>query len=100
MSKKSLIIRNNKRIDLCNRLAIKRKTLISLLKTAENINSFLTIQEKIQRLPKDSSKTRIRNRCKLTGRARGVLRDFSLSRIIFRELISRKEIPGVYLHSW
>ena len=55
---------------------------------------------KLDRLPKTSSRTRLRNRCFKTGRPRGVLRRFNLSRISFREMALKGEIPGVTKASW
>jgi small subunit ribosomal protein S14 len=54
----------------------------------------------LQDLPRDASPTRLRNRCHLTGRARGYLRKFQLSRIAFRELALKGDIPGVIKSSW
>ncbi len=56
--------------------------------------------EGLQKLPKNSSPTRVKNRCGITGRPRGYLRDFGLSRIKFRELASIGEVPGVRKSSW
>lgn len=54
----------------------------------------------LNKMPRDSNKIRLRNRCKLTGRARGVLRKFKLSRLTFREMASFGLIPGVHKASW
>jgi small subunit ribosomal protein S14 len=54
----------------------------------------------LQKLPKNSSKIRLRNRCKLTGRPRGYIRQFGLSRITFREMASDGKIPGITKASW
>lgn len=89
MAKKSVIARNNKRIKLYNKYAAKR----AALKAAGDY-------EGLQKLPKNSSPTRLKNRCGITGRPRGYLRDFGLSRIKFRELASIGEIPGVRKSSW
>lgn len=56
--------------------------------------------EGLRQLPRDSSPTRLTNRCQLTGRPRGVIREFSLSRIKFRELAHKGQIPGVKKASW
>lgn len=56
--------------------------------------------EALSKLPRDSSPTRLTNRCQLTGRPRGVMRDFGLSRIKFRELAHKGQIPGVKKASW
>ncbi|CAD2070646.1 30S ribosomal protein S14 [Phocicoccus schoeneichii] len=56
--------------------------------------------EALSKLPRDSSPTRLTNRCQVTGRPRGVMRDFGLSRIKFRELAHKGQIPGVKKASW
>jgi len=60
----------------------------------------MAAQEALNKLPKNSSPTRLRNRCKLTGRPRGYLRKFQMSRICFRELANNGTIPGVFKASW
>ena len=57
-------------------------------------------REALNKLPKNSSPTRLRNRCKITGRPRGYLRKFQMSRICFRELANNGTIPGVVKASW
>ena len=57
-------------------------------------------QDKLNKLPRNSSPVRLRNRCKLTGRPRGYLRKFQMSRICFRELANNGTIPGVFKASW
>ncbi len=89
MAKKSVIARNNKRIKLYNKYAKKR----AALKEAGDY-------EGLQKLPRNSLPTRLKNRCSITGRGRGYLRDFGLSRIKFRELASEGEVPGVRKSSW
>lgn len=89
MAKKSVIARNNKRIKLYNKYAKKRAEL----KAAGDVAG-------LQKLPRNSSPTRLKNRCGITGRGRGYLRDFGLSRIKFRELASVGEVPGVRKSSW
>ncbi|TAJ14296.1 30S ribosomal protein S14 [Patescibacteria group bacterium] len=89
MAKKSQLARNNKRIKLAARFAVKRATL----KEAGD-------WEGLQKLPKNSALSRIKNRCALTGRSRGYMRYFGLSRIQFREMARRGEIPGVKKSSW
>tara|TARA_Y100001970_G_scaffold262142_1_gene346031 strand:- start:2929 stop:3234 length:306 start_codon:yes stop_codon:yes gene_type:complete len=101
MAKKSKIVNNQHKIKLSNRLFDKRKKLL------EKINdislSFEERQEyrlKLEKLPKNSSRIRVRNRCNVTGRPRGVYRKFGLSRITFRELALKGLIPGVSKASW
>lgn len=56
--------------------------------------------EALRKLPRDSSPTRLTNRCQVTGRPRGVIRKFKLSRIVFRELAHKGQVPGVKKSSW
>ena len=101
MSKLSLIERNKKRIKLYKKYKAKHDTL---LKQANNKK--LSPEEQFQarlmlsKIPRSASKVRIRNRCALTGRARGVYRKFKLSRIAFRELASIGHVPGITKSSW
>jgi small subunit ribosomal protein S14 len=89
MAKTSQIAKNARRIKLVAQYAVKR----AALKAAGD-------SEGLQKLPKNSSPARVRNRCALTGRQRGYLRDFGLSRIKFRELAREGKIPGVKKASW
>jgi small subunit ribosomal protein S14 len=89
MAKKSQLARNNKRARLSARFAVKR----AALKAAGDY-------EGLQKLPKNSSPVRYKNRCSITGRARGYMRRFGISRIQFREMARRGEIPGVKKASW
>ncbi len=101
MSKLSLIERNKKRIKLYKKFKVKHD---KLLKQASNKR--LTPEEQFQarlilsKIPRNASKVRIRNRCVLTGRSRGIYRKFKLSRIVFRELASKGHIPGITKSSW
>ncbi|WWO98824.1 MAG: 30S ribosomal protein S14 [Candidatus Dasytiphilus stammeri] len=101
MSKKSIIYRDIKRINMANKLFIKRiqlKKIISDKKVAdkEKINAVF----KLQSLPRDSSPCRQRNRCRKTGRPHAFIRKFGLSRIKLREAAMRGEIPGLKKASW
>ena len=89
MAKASQIARNQKREKLVARFAEKRAALKAAGDSAG-----------LQKLPKNSSPTRVKNRCAVTGRSRGYLRDFGLSRIAFRELAREGKIPGVKKASW
>lgn len=89
MAKKSWIAREQKRRRLVEKYAERRKAL----KEAGD-------WEGLQKLPRDSSAVRIRNRCRLTGRARGYMRQFGLSRIAFREMARSGLIPGIRKASW
>lgn len=89
MAKKSVIARNNKRVKLVEKYAQKRAELKAALDS-----------EGLQKLPRNSSPVRLKNRCALTGRPRGYMRDFGLSRIKFRELANEGRIPGIKKSSW
>ena len=100
MAKKSMIEREKKRIRLQKKYALKRATLLQKYKTAESFNSKLEIHSKLQKLPRNSAKIRIRNRCWKTGRPRGVFKDFGLSRHVFREMAHQCLLPGITKSSW
>ena len=101
MAKKSKIVRELKLIKNISKYASLRSELKDVIK---NPNS--TFEEKqlavsrLDKLPKSSSRIRIRNRCFKTGRPRGVIRRFKLSRLSFREMALKGEIPGVTKASW
>ena len=101
MAKKSSIERNKKRERLVQKFAAKRAELKQVMldpKTPDE--DFYTAQRKLTKLPRNSSKIRLRNRCSITGRARAYIRKFGLSRLTFRELASDGKIPGVTKSSW
>ena len=100
MAKKSMIEREKKRIRLEKKYALKRTNLLDLYKNETRFNQKLEIHSKLQKLPRNSSKTRIRNRCWKTGRPRGVFRDFGLSRHVLREMAHQCLLPGVTKSSW
>ena len=100
MAKKSMIEREKKRIKLHNKYALKRTNLLKKYQTTDNFNTKLEIHSKLQKLPRNSAKTRIRNRCWKTGRPRGVFQDFGLSRHVFREMAHQCLLPGVTKSSW
>ena len=100
MAKKSMIEREKKRIKLEKKYALKRSTLLAKYRNEENFNLKLEIHSKIQKLPRNSAKNRIRNRCWKTGRPRGVFRDFGISRHVFREMAHQCLLPGVTKSSW
>ena len=89
MAKKSIIARDEKRKKMIDRYAAKRAEL-------KQLGDY----EGLARLPRNSSRTRLTNRCVETHRPRGYMRQFGLSRISFREHASRGEIPGVTKSSW
>lgn len=101
MAKKSMVERDLKRRRLVARFANKRarlKTIIADLQSSPE-NRF-TAQLKLAELPRNSSATRQRNRCFVTGRPRGYYRKFGLSRIALREMASQGVLPGVTTSSW
>jgi len=100
MAKKSMIEREKKRIKLEKKYSLKRKILLTEYRTANNFSSKMEIHSKIQQLPRNSAKTRIRNRCWKTGRPRGVFRDFGISRHVFREMAHQCLLPGITKSSW
>jgi len=100
MAKKSMIEREKKRINLEKKYAIKRSKLILAYRKASNFNQKLEYHSKIQKLPRNSSKTRKRNRCWKTGRPRGFFRDFGLSRHVVREMAHQCLLPGITKASW
>jgi small subunit ribosomal protein S14 len=100
MAKKSMIEREKKRIKLQKKYDLKRTILLKQYQNEENFNVKLEIHSKLQKLPRNSSKTRIRNRCWKTGRPRGIFRDFGLSRHVFREMAHQCLLPGVTKSSW
>jgi len=100
MAKKSMIEREKKRIKLNNKYALKRVSLLEKYKNEKNFNLKIEIHSKIQKLPRNSAKNRIRNRCWKTGRPRGVFQDFGLSRHVVREMAHQCLLPGVTKSSW
>ena len=100
MAKKSMIERERKRIRLEKKYAVKRASLLQDYSKEQSFAGKLEIHSKIQKLPRNSAKTRIRNRCWKTGRPRGVFRDFGVSRHVFREMAHQCLLPGVTKSSW
>ena len=100
MAKKSMIEREKKRIFLEKKYFLKRVNLLKKYYQEENFNQKLEIHGKLQKLPRNSAKTRIRNRCWKTGRPRGVFRDCGLSRHVFREMAHQCVLPGITKSSW
>ena len=100
MAKRSMIERERKRIRLEKKYASKRANLLQDYNNEQSFAGKLEIHSKIQKLPRNSAKTRIRNRCWKTGRPRGVFRDFGVSRHVFREMAHQCLLPGVTKSSW
>jgi small subunit ribosomal protein S14 len=101
MAKKSSIARNEKRRRLVERHQKKRSELKAVLANPDTSDEeFYEAQRKLCKLPRNSSKIRIRNRCNVTGRPRAYIRRYGLSRLTFRELALEGKIPGVTKSSW
>nr|UNJ16377.1 ribosomal protein S14 [Boldiaceae sp.] len=100
MAKKNMIEREKKRSKLINKYAEKRVKIKIQMKNVVSFEQKLKLQEELQKLPKDSSKCRLRNRCWFSGRSRGYYRDFGLSRHALREMAHECLLPGVTKSSW
>ena len=100
MAKKSMIARDEKRKKIVERYAEKRAALKEQFENATSQKEKLEIHRKIQQLPRDSSRTRLHNRCWLTGRPHGYYRDFGLCRNAFRDMAHQGLLPGVVKSSW
>ncbi len=101
MAKKSMIARENKRIKKVQQYEAKRKALKAIIRNPNaSIEEKETAHLKLQKLPRDSSKCRLRNRCNLTGRPHGYYRKFGLGRNKLRESTMRGEVPGLVKASW
>jgi small subunit ribosomal protein S14 len=101
MAKKSMIAREAKRTKLNNRLEARREELKSVVSNENaDYDSKWDAMMALQKLPRDSSKARQRNRCGLTGRPHGYYRKFGLSRNKLREIILKGQAPGVVKASW
>lgn len=97
----ALVERDKKRRKLVDKYEITRLELKNIIKsTSLPIKVRWEASLKLSKLPRNSSKVRIRNRCVITGRSRGIYRDFKMSRIVFRQLASNGELPGVRKSSW
>ncbi|NKB61192.1 MAG: 30S ribosomal protein S14 [Gammaproteobacteria bacterium] len=101
MAKKSMIAREAKRAKLVSKYAQKRNELVQVISNLETSGEDQwEAMIALQKLPRDSSKARRRNRCALTGRPHGYYRKFGLCRNKLREVIMRGEAPGVVKSSW
>ncbi len=101
MAKKSAIERNENRKRLVKRYQAKRAELKAIARnTSTSPEERFSAQLKLAALPRNSAAVRIRNRCLLTGRSRGVYRKFNISRIALRDLASKGQIPGMLKSSW
>ena len=101
MAKKSSIEKNNRRRRMAKQYASRRAKLKAIVQDKKlPVEERFAATLKLATLPRNSSKTRIRNRCELTGRSRAYYRKFRLSRIMLRELANKGLIPGVTKSSW
>jgi small subunit ribosomal protein S14 len=101
MAKVSLIEREQKRRDTVKKYAARRAELLAVIKDVKaSAEDRRAAQEKLQGLPRNASPVRLRNRCAMTGRPRGVFSKFGLARGKLRELMMRGEVPGVTKASW
>jgi small subunit ribosomal protein S14 len=101
MAKTALVNREKKRRATVKKFAARRADLLAIINNSRASDEERTeAREKFQRLPRNSSPVRLRNRCSLTGRPRGVYRKFGLGRGKLREIAMRGEIPGVIKASW
>jgi small subunit ribosomal protein S14 len=101
MAKLSVINRDLKRREIVKKYAVKRAELQAIIVNVKSSDEErYAARQKLQALPRDSSPVRLRNRCALTGRPRGVFSKFGLGRTKLREFAMRGEIPGVIKASW
>ena len=101
MAKTSAIQKNLKRIRMAKRFDNKRKKLKAIVRNRKlPLNERFAAQLKLSKLPKNSSKIRIRNRCEISGRPHGVYRKLKISRIALRQMASTGKIPGMTKSSW
>ena len=101
MAKLSSIKKNNKRIKLSNRLYSKREKLKKIVMNKKlPLEERFKAQQKLSKLPRNSAKVRVMNRCQITGRPHGVYRKLKISRIALRQLGLQGKIPGLVKSSW
>ena len=101
MAKLSAINKNKSRIKLSDRLYKKRQALKKIIMDKKiSLEDRFKAQQKLSKLPRNSSKTRVMNRCEITGRPHGVYRKLKISRIALRQLGLQGKIPGLVKSSW
>ena len=101
MAKLSAVNKNNKRIKLSNRLYSKREKLKKIVMNKKlSLEERFKAQQKLSKLPRNSAKVRVMNRCQITGRPHGVYRKLKISRIALRQLGLQGKIPGMVKSSW
>ena len=101
MAKLSAINKNNRRIRLSNKFFKKRKALKKIIMDRKlPLEESFKAQQKLSKLPRNSAKIRVMNRCQITGRPHGVYRKLKISRIALRQLGLEGKIPGLVKSSW
>ena len=95
MAKRAMVERNVKREKIVDKYAVKRAELKARAKKGDR-EAIL----ELAKLPRNASPTRLRNRCQINGRPRGFMREFGISRVMFRQLAGEGAIPGVKKSSW
>ena len=101
MAKLSAINKNNKRIKLSDKFYKKRLSLKKIVMNKKlSLEEGFKAQQKLSKLPRNSAKIRVRNRCQITGRPHGVYRKLKISRIALRQLGLEGKIPGMVKSSW
>ena len=101
MAKLSAINKNNRRIKLSEKYFKKRQSLKKIVMNKKlSLEERFKAQQKLSKLPRNSAKTRVRNRCEITGRPHGVYRKLRISRIALRQLGLQGKIPGMIKSSW
>ena len=101
MAKLSSINKNNRRIKLSNKFYLKRLKLKKIIMNKQlSLEERFKAQQKLSKLPRNSAKIRVMNRCQITGRTHGVYRKLKISRIALRKLGLEGKIPGMVKSSW
>ena len=101
MAKLSAVNKNNRRIKLSNKFYLKRKKLkVIVMNKNLPLEERFKAQQKLSKLPRNSAKVRVMNRCQITGRPHGVYRKLKISRIALRQLGLEGKIPGMVKSSW
>ena len=101
MAKLSSINKNNKRIKMSDKYYKKREKLKKIIMNKKlTLEERFVAQQKLSKLPRNSAKTRVMNRCQITGRPHGVYRKLKISRIALRQLGLQGKIPGLIKSSW
>ena len=101
MAKLSSVNKNNRRIELSDKFYKKRDKLKKIIMNKKlTLEERFKAQQKLSKLPRNSAKNRVRNRCQITGRPHGVYRKLKISRIALRQLGLQGKIPGMVKSSW